>query len=79
MMGKYAVLFLIIISGLGQVSEAATNVSACRTISSPGEYVLNTSLSNINVIWAGGYCISITSSDVVFDGNGKTIVALVKA
>lgn len=47
----------------------ATNIVACGTISSPGEYMLTTNISNSGA----STCIHINSSDVVFDGDGYTI------
>ncbi len=48
---------------------ATTPISSCGTISSPGEYALTT-----NIIFShNATCISITSSDVTFDGAGYTI------
>jgi parallel beta-helix repeat protein len=47
--------------------SGATNVSFCQTISQNGTYILNTSLNNAST------CITIDSSDVVFDGGGFTI------
>lgn len=49
--------------------NAATPVSSCGVISSPGEYVLAMNIINSTAI----YCINITSSDVIFDGAGFTI------
>ena len=50
-------------------TSATTPISSCTTISSPGEYVLNGNINN----YASSTCIRITSSDVVFDGNGFVI------
>ncbi|MCZ7382037.1 MAG: PGF-pre-PGF domain-containing protein [Candidatus Methanoperedens sp.] len=47
-----------------------TEMDACGAISSPGEYALNTSITDSSVADA---CIKIISSDVVFDGAGYTI------
>ncbi|MCZ7391732.1 MAG: NosD domain-containing protein [Candidatus Methanoperedens sp.] len=52
----------------GDVS-AATPVSSCGVIYSPGEYVLTRSIINSTAI----YCINIISSNVIFDGAGYTI------
>lgn len=49
--------------------NAVTTVSSCQVISSPGVYVLNTDILDSSVT----ACINITSSDVVFDGQGHTI------
>ena len=59
----FVILFLV--SG----AEAATEIGACTTISTSGEYVLNTSISNN----ANSICININASDVIFDGAGYTI------
>ncbi len=48
---------------------ASNKINNCTVISSPGEYVLTTDIINS----ANITCISITSNDVVFDGNGHTI------
>jgi len=47
---------------------AATPITSCTAISSPGEYVLTRS-----IIDSQSNCIYITSSDVVLDGAGYTI------
>jgi parallel beta-helix repeat protein len=47
---------------------AATPISACTTISSPGSYVLNQSI--VNTLSS---CIIITTNNVTFDGAGFTI------
>lgn len=60
------VVLLFLISGS---VNAATPISSCTTISSPGTYVLNQSITNSNAL----NCIQITSSDVIFDGAGYTI------
>ncbi len=57
-----AILFLA--GGAG----AQINISSCINIISPGEYVLNTSLSS-----TASSCINITTSDVIFDGMGNMI------
>jgi PGF-pre-PGF domain-containing protein len=49
---------------------AVTQIDNCTAIPSPGEYVLNQSINGT------GYCIEITSSDVIFDGAGYTINGL---
>lgn len=56
---------LLLAGGAG----AATNVSSCQVINSPGVYVLNQSIINSTATT----CIEITTSDVVFDGAGYTI------
>ncbi|MEQ9729192.1 MAG: NosD domain-containing protein [Candidatus Methanoperedens sp.] len=63
--GITALAILLLAGG----AKAATPISSCITISSPGEYVLNTSIINSGA----PSCIDITSSNVVFDGNGYTI------
>jgi PGF-pre-PGF domain-containing protein len=42
-------------------------IDACTTISSPGNYVLNRSIT------ASSGCIEVVSNDVVFNGSGHTI------
>lgn len=49
--------------------NAITNVSQCTTISSSGEYVLNKSIIDSNA----DECIRITSSDVIFNGDGHIV------
>lgn len=49
--------------------SAITYVNNCITITVSGEYILNQSILNNNSI----ACINISSSDVIFDGNGSTI------
>ncbi len=58
-------LVLLLAGGAG----AATPISSCTMISSPGTYVLSQNIVNSNV----SKCIEITSSDVVFDGAAYTI------
>ncbi len=58
-------LGLLMAGGAG----AATPISACTTISLPGEYILNTNILNSGV----SSCINITSNDVIFDGASYTI------
>ncbi|WP_456475477.1 NosD domain-containing protein [Candidatus Pyrohabitans sp.] len=55
---------LILIGSAG----AATNVSACTTISAPGVYELQN-----DIIDSASTCINIAASDVIFDGQGYTI------
>ncbi len=47
----------------------SSNVTSCRVISSPGEYVLTADIINSTY----STCIEITSSDVIFNGNGYTM------
>lgn len=66
--------FLVLICFFGLLlmcgsAKALTNVSSCTVISSPGYYVLNTSIINSSA----SKCIQITASDVVFDGAGFLI------
>jgi len=53
--------------GLGGSVSAVTAVSSCTTITSSGVYVLNKSISSSST------CITIKSSDVIFDGAGYSI------
>ena len=59
------VLFLISLN-VGEVG-AVTNINSCTNITSSGEHVLTTDINNAST------CITITSSDVVFDGGNFTI------
>ena len=54
---------------VGNVSAAPTQVSDCTTIDEPGTYELTDYARTGN-----GACITITASDVVFDGNGRKVV-----
>ena len=58
-------LVLLLAGGAG----AETPISACTTISSPGEYVLTANIIEMSL----SSCINITSNDVIFDGAGHTI------
>lgn len=59
-------LFFVLVGG----ACAVTPINDCTTISSPGTYALTRDIGNsANSI----SCISITSSDVIFDGSGYTI------
>lgn len=49
----------------------AVEVSACRTINESGRYVLTADIENSMAT----ECITITASDVVFDGQGHTLDA----
>lgn len=53
----------------GNIAGAGIQIDTCITISSPGEYVLNTSINKSSAI----SCINISSSDVILDGAGHTI------
>jgi parallel beta-helix repeat protein len=66
--GIIILAILLLAAGASGVGAAAgTNINSCTTISSPGEYVLTTSINNATT------CINITSSDVTLDGAGYTI------
>ncbi len=58
---------LVLVNAVG--AGAATPISSCTTISSPGTYVLTQSIVNS----ANSACINITSNNVVFDGAGYMI------
>ena len=58
-----AVFFILMIKSV----SAQTNVSACGTLSTPGSYVLNQSISSSIT------CITINASDVVLDCQGYAI------
>ena len=65
--------FILVVSGVLLLCLLSTGVSAidvtgCQPIFVPGTYVLQNDIST-NLT----YCIDIQSSDVYFDGNGKTI------
>ncbi len=63
------VLGLMLVLTLLPAVHAATAVNSCTVISSPGYYVLNTSIINSTA----KVCINISSSNVVFDGAGRVI------
>lgn len=65
----FSAVILLLILKTGS-SSAATPISACTEISTPGEYVLTRDIINSN---AWGACITISSSNIVFDGRGYTI------
>jgi parallel beta-helix repeat protein len=55
------------------ISTGGVNqIDSCQVISSPGVYVLTQDILNSSAT----KCIEITSSDVIFDGNGHTIDGL---
>ncbi len=60
-----AMLAILLANGAGAVTE----IDKCQTISAPGEYRLNTNITDSTL----SSCINITSSDVIFDGAGFTI------
>lgn len=60
---KISMLMLIALVVISTGAIAST-IDSCTNINSPGEYVLNKSITNS----AASSCIRITSSDVVFDG-----------
>lgn len=65
---KISMLMLIALAVISTGAIAST-IDSCTNINSPGEYVLNKSITNSIVL----NCIEITSSDVVFDGAGYII------
>ncbi len=66
-----AMVFVLLLSALlAGAASAQSNVSSCITISSPGTYILNTSVTNTTPVVA---CINITSSNVVLDGAGNRV------
>ena len=65
--GLTALIILLQAGGAG----AATPISACTKISSPGEYILTQNIINSTI----NTCIAITSSNVIFDGAGYTIAS----
>src|SRR3972149_4384808 len=69
--GRRCFIKFVIITSLvllfANSTEAQTNISNCIEISSQGEYVLNSNLTNSTT------CIKITSNDVIFDGAGYRI------
>jgi len=70
-MSKRAVVFSlitwIILSGIA--CGAQIPVTDCQKLSGPGTYVLQNDIINSDAI----VCINITSSDVIFQGNGHTV------
>lgn len=61
-----AALVILLLTGS---ATAATPISSCTTISSPGEYVLIADIIDSS----SATCIAITSEDVVFDGADHII------
>ncbi len=61
------ICFVFFMGGLGGSVSAATAVSSCTTITSPGVYELTSELTSTST------CITIRSSDVIFDGAGYSI------
>ena len=78
MESKPLLSLILIFAILAGFSFAATDVSTCANISSPGSYVLNQSINGTgsavtgisNISYA---CIRINSSNVAFDCNGFNI------
>lgn len=63
-----ALFAMLLIGGFGgRASAAATAVSTCETLSSPGNYFLTRNLT------AAGDCLVIAADNVAIDLNGKTI------
>jgi hypothetical protein len=62
-----AVLAALFCLTAAKTASAQTVLSACGTISSPGNYVLNTNLTT------SGDCFVITASNVALDMKGHTI------
>jgi hypothetical protein len=61
-------IFLVVSLLMTSFDAEAISVTSCTTIDSPGSYYLTADLlSNTET------CINITSSDVIFDGQGHTI------
>jgi len=58
------ILFLVSVGMAG----AVTPINSCTTITSPGVYVLNNGIGG-----SSGNCITIESSNVIFDGQQNTI------
>ena len=66
--GLSAALFsILMIAGLCTRARAATSVSTCGTLSSPGSYVLSNNLS------ATGDCLVIAADNVAIDLHGNSI------
>jgi parallel beta-helix repeat protein len=63
--GILVLLLLLLFSGIAD----AIDISACGIISSSGSYTLTSDILNSAELT----CISITASDVIFDGAGHTI------
>jgi PGF-pre-PGF domain-containing protein len=62
----WKLIFAILL--LTGVAGAQLSIDSCQPINSAGEYVLT-----VDIIDHNGSCIIISSSDVIFDGNGHTI------
>jgi len=60
---------MLAIALLAGGAGAATEINACTSISSPGEYVLNQNI----ISSSASTCINIVSSNVVLDGTGHTV------
>ena len=73
-MRSYLLVILAMLSVLaGAVNAAAVPVGSCVNLTSPGSYVLNSSLSgapNPDPVSGNNYCIGIASSGVSLDCNG---------
>jgi len=54
-----------------QVASAQTPISSCKDINSPGYYYLTQNL--IGLKSGANYCIKISASNVVLDGNGHSL------
>lgn len=66
---KICIIIILVTILLEDIAGAGIQIDTCITISSPGEYVLNTSINKSSAI----SCINILSSDVILDGAGHTI------
>jgi len=62
-----ALFAMLLVGGLGGRASADTAISACGTLSSPGNYFLTKNLS------ATGSCLVIAADNVAIDLKGKTI------
>jgi len=61
--------FVVIFAG--DVSATTYYISGCRTINSPGYYVLTQDVDVSQLYYTA--CFNINSNDVILDGNGHTV------
>jgi parallel beta-helix repeat protein len=62
-------ILIVVLTILFANVVSSKEIDSCQTISSPGDYMLNTSITNSSLF----SCINITSNDVIFDGAGFAI------
>ncbi len=66
---RTGIVTIALILLITQGANAATQITSCTEITSPGEYVLDQNIVNL----ASARCIEIRSNDVVLDGKGHNI------